>query len=220
MKSDELLQHILFTYFIQRLGMAALALIFPFVLWLGGNFQELPLQNSMSAYYHAGEPAGLMRDWFVAFLCVIGVFLYLYKGFSNKENIALNIAGACAVGVAMIPMTWDCDPCPDFTLHGFCAVTLFLCLAYVCIWRAKDTLHLMKNQKLAEYFKWIYKLLGIAMIVLPLTSFLLSYGAGNQENVFFVEASGVWVFSVYWWMKSYELNHHFESRVITEQLEI
>ena len=193
MKSDGLLRHILVTYFIQRLGMAALALIFPLVLLLGGGLQELPKQNSMSAYYFAGD--GLMRDWFVAFLCVIGVFLYLYKGFSNKENVALNIAGACAVGVAMIPMAWGCDPCPGFTLHGFCAVTLFLCLAYVCIWRAKDTLHLMKKRKLADQ-------------------------AGNKEDVFFVEASGVWVFSVYWWMKSYELNHHFENRIHIEQLEI
>lgn len=220
MKSDELQRHILITYFIQRLGMAALAFILPFFLWFVGLSYDIELQDSMSAYYHAVADGKSLRDWFVAFLCVIGVFLYLYKGFSKGENVALNIAGACAVGVAMIPMAWGCDPCPDFTLHGICAVALFFCLAYVCLRHAKDTLHLMDNQTLAEYFKWTYKLLGMLMVVLPLLSFYLSYQAGNGEDVFFVEASGVWVFSIYWWMKSYELNHHFEQRIISQQLEI
>ena len=64
-----------------------------------------------------------MRDWFVGLLFVEGIFLYLYKGFGRAGNLALNIAGVLAIGVALIPEaaghSW-------ITAHGFCAIGLFL----------------------------------------------------------------------------------------------
>ena len=61
---EELQRHILTTYINIRVGIAAIGIAFPFLLWLGGYFYaRLPLQGSMSAYYHAvGNEDRSMRD--------------------------------------------------------------------------------------------------------------------------------------------------------------
>jgi hypothetical protein len=77
-----------------------------------------------------------MRDWFVGALFAIAACLYLYKGFTPKENRLLNLAAVFAVGVAIFPMNWPPknwpppgwpnEPiCNTFTagyVHGTCAV--------------------------------------------------------------------------------------------------
>jgi hypothetical protein len=88
------------TYQFMRIGMGALALAFPIVLWLGGKWLiGVPTQTSLSAYYHSD-----LRDVFVGVLFAIGFCLFLYKGFSKSEDWALNLAGALAVGIALFPM--------------------------------------------------------------------------------------------------------------------
>ena len=98
--------HIVATYFYLRVGMAVLALVFPLLLWLYGDFfLSIPIQGSMSAYYHTE-----MRDAFVGILCAIGAFLFLYKGFTKLEDWLLNAAGLFAVLVAFFPMNPDPNP--------------------------------------------------------------------------------------------------------------
>jgi hypothetical protein len=166
MKSDGLENHIFGTYLTLRIGVAIIAILFPFILWIGGLFYvEIPLQNSMSAYYHASIDHKSMRDWFVGILFAIGAFLYLYKGFSNKENIALNCAGTFALGIALFPMEWDCgDTCKRLSLHGTCATLFFLCIAFVCLRCASDTLDLIPNEQDKRKFELLYQLIGLAMI--------------------------------------------------------
>jgi hypothetical protein len=103
MTSDKLQQNILSTYFTLRMGIVVLSFVLPLLLYFGGRWWggvEM-LGESMSAYY--GEHGGAMRDWFVGILWTIGSFLYLYKGFSNLENVLLNFAGGFAVAITMIP---------------------------------------------------------------------------------------------------------------------
>jgi len=52
----------------------------------------------MSAYYHTA-----MREVFVGILFAVGAYLYLYKGFSAVENIALNLAGTFAICIPLFP---------------------------------------------------------------------------------------------------------------------
>ena len=90
------------TYFDLRWGMVGMAVAFPVLLWFGGRLvHELPLQDSMSAYY-----ATDMRDWFVGILFAVAACLYLYQGLSDKENYLLNAAGVFAVGIAVNPFNW------------------------------------------------------------------------------------------------------------------
>lgn len=202
---DELRKHITSTYFTLRVGIAVIALALPLLLWLGGLlWLGLPLKDSMSAYYHSG-----MRDAFVGVLYATGAFLYLYKGFSDRENYALNVAGVLAVCIAMFPTGLPGAETRGLTLHGASAVLFFVAIAYVCIFRASDTLPLMRDRDRAARYSRSYRWLGIAMVASPATAYLLtlfaSDGSGTQSYVFFVELVGVWTFAAYWWLKSLEM---------------
>lgn len=209
MKSTNLRRHIAATYFSLRIGLAVLAIILPFVLWVGGRlFFDLPLQGSMSAYYHAGD--GAMRDVFVGVLITVGAFLYLYKGFTSLENIALNLAGILLVGVALLPMEWNCgDTCSKFSLHGTFAILFFLSIAYVCIFRASDTLGLIADRAKIKRYKSVYRWLGLGMVASPAIALILTWFLQPDSEikswVFFVEAVGVIVFGSYWITKSREI---------------
>ena len=89
----ELQAHMVGTYHNLRVGIGVIGLALPVLLWLGGKFLDgMPLRGSMSAYYYSPT----MRNVFVGILFAIGVGLYLYKGFSTKENWALNAAASGA----------------------------------------------------------------------------------------------------------------------------
>jgi hypothetical protein len=229
----DLTDNITKTYRATRKGLGLIGLAFPVLLYLGGVVRaRLHLQESMSAYYHASalsqayeilhpgtyvHPSeGVMRDWFVGLLFVIGIIFFLYKGFTPMEDWALNAAGIMALGVALFPMAWGTEFKGDeieisgiqFSVHGFCAVALFLCIAYVCIFRAPDTLSLVQPDQLRARYRLTYKCLGAAMIVFPLAAFVLSSVLHlRNSSTFFVEMAGVWVFATYWLVKSHEILH-------------
>ena len=74
----------------------------------------IDLENSMSHYYvsfpsdNSSKRAFPMRAWFVGLLLSVGVFLYLYKGLSGNESVALNLGGLVVLGVSLFPMNRDC----------------------------------------------------------------------------------------------------------------
>lgn len=213
MDRNLLQKHIFATYVTLRYGMAALALAFPILLYALGKFKGIDLENSMSHYYFSIAPDDAtkkifpMRPWFVGFLFAIGSAAYLYKGFSVKENNALNVAGVCAIGVAVFPMDPNCAANCMFSLHGTFAVLLFLCIAYVSIACAEDTLRFVQDETKRKHFRRVYKTLGVLMIVSPVTAFLLSaFFQDYKKYIFFIEAAGVCAFALYWWKKSDEMS--------------
>jgi len=222
MGPEELQEHILATYLTLRIGIAVIGAAFPFILAAGGYFySHLCLQNSMSAYYHASVMGGRsMRDWFVGLLFAVGVFLYLYKGYSKIENYLLNAAGLLAVGVAVFPMPWNnsCDlrvcsaavavsGCPSamFTIHGFCAITFFLSIALVCFICADDTLPLINDEKTRKRLHRTYRVIGLVMIGSMAAAWALNTIIRNGQRTFYVEAVGIISFAAYWFTKSLEL---------------
>ena len=88
-----------------RAVLGVIGISFPLVLWFGGCvIADLSLQESMSAYYHTR-----MHDVFVAFLCIIAMGLFAYRGYRKPgskiggESWLATAAAACAVGVAIFP---------------------------------------------------------------------------------------------------------------------
>lgn len=201
-------RHMAGTYFALRVGMGVLAAALPPLLWIGGRLRDgEPLRCSMSAYYWSPT----MRDPFVGALVAIGAFLYLYKGFSRQENWALNLAGVLAVGIAMVPTGPRCrDGGFSLSAHGTFAVFFFLAIAYVCVFRASDTLSLIRDTRRADRFRGVYRTLGILMIVSPALAALFNVAlqSGSRESslVFFVEAFAVFTFAAYWLVKSREMS--------------
>lgn len=214
MEFKDLQHHIKATYFMLRWGLAALAFGLPLVLWIGGKLcGGLSLQQSMSAYYHGGN--GVMRDEFVGIMFAVSFFLILYKGFTPFENYAFNLAGFFLVGVALVPMEWGCGTaCSSISAHGAFSLIFFLCIAYVCIYRASDTLDLMEelDAAAAARYRSIYKWIGRAMFCAPFIAAIVSgilnldrSEAESRSLLFFVEATCIYVFGAYWVVKSLEI---------------
>ncbi len=221
--------HILDTYFFLRLGVGLLALAFPILLWaLSKVLVGVSLQESMSAYYHAG-----MRNVFVGVLFAIAFFLLLYKGFSRREDWALNIAAILAVVIAVFPMNIDwsigcnltCEnsneilqclelsfkPFTAGKLHGACAILFFIAIGFVSICCSGESLYLVEDKQHRNYYRHTYRILGWAMVILPLVAWGLftfaHLGEPGSKNysIFFVELAGIWAFAAYWLLKTYEL---------------
>jgi amino acid transporter len=218
----DLSEHMLATYQTLRVVLVIIALAFPWVLWIGGRFvfDHIPLQASMSDYYHASTESikdrnerkstgaapdplnsgrGVMRNWFAGVLFAIGGLLAVYKGFRPAEDLALNLAALFAVLTALVPNTWEGDGPP---WHGIFAVTFFVCIAYVCIFTASATLSLV-NEDRRKRLRRVYKTLGWAMVVFPVGAAILTYATGRF--IFVAEAGGVYAFAFYWLVKTLEI---------------
>ena len=219
----DLQKHIVKTYNRLRVGIGLLAVALPLVLVIGGwAGYGLPLQDSISAYYHAFVPTsqppaifdvagnGVMRNWFVGMLWGIGVFLLLYKGFGRRENTALNMAGVLLIVVAMFPMDWTCGTtCPKVSVHGVAAILFFLAIGYVCIFRSGDTLKLLEDPKASAAYKRLYRVIGFVMWVFPLVVTVLQFfqiRPFGSYTVFVIEVAGIWTFAAYWLLKSREIS--------------
>jgi hypothetical protein len=203
MKTNDLSTHIAATYRTLRLALVIIGFALPPLLALGYSIatNDWQLQESLSQYYWAG--GGVVRSWFVGLLFAVGALLFVYHGFTAPEDYALNFAGVFALGVAIFPMPLEKRA---LTFHGFCAISFFVSIAYVCIFQASATLSLIKDKKRRERYRSTYKTLGIAMATSPVAAFALSVIPWLRgSRVFFVEAAGVYVFALYWLVKSREI---------------
>jgi len=173
------------------------------------------LSPSISAYYHTP-----MRDLFVGVLVAIGACLYLYKGFSERENKALNCAGIFAVAVAFLPTcipelsTMTADTCNQGLtcvvkwLHRVSAFLFFVPVAYVCTYRGKDTVKLIDDAQVKRKYLRLYRFIGPLMIVLPVIAAIFFAITDSDSIIFFVETAAIWAFALFWLTKVMELKHH------------
>lgn len=202
------------TYTIIRNGIGVLALGFPFVLMAGGGLDQI--QTSLSAYYHfspsqpAQYGAGKMRDVFVGMLCTIGAFLLFYRGYSVREDIALNVAGIAAILIALFPMDWPAQGAPTMVakVHSTCAVLFFVMIGYVCVFRAKDTLCILHDPQSCRTFRRIYLAIGVLMLATPAAIMFVDHIRPNAHNGFttlMLEVAGDLVFASFWLIKGLEI---------------
>ena len=204
------------SYVILRNGIGVLGFALPIVMIVGGGLDHI--QASLSAYYHfsAGRPgqygAGTMRDLFVGLLCAIGAFLFFYRGHSLHEDVALNLAGISAVLVALFPMDWPPGEGRAMTstskLHSGAATLFFVMIAYVCVFRARDTLCIVEDECRRRTFERVYLVFGLLMLATPAMVALLaatSTAGGTGNTTLIVETGGVFVFAAFWLVKSFEI---------------
>jgi len=217
------------TYFSLRIGVAALGMIFPFLLWVGGLTKHITLRPSMSAYYYATRaypdppdckevdaamatlPAGTMRNWFVGFLFAVGAMLFVNKGSTDRENYALNAAGIFAAGVALCPMAWDCDSTGKFSWHGAFAFSFFAAIAFVCAFCADDTLHYLPQAEQGK-FRNTYRALALFMVASPATAWAFNVFTQQTSKIYWTEVFGIESFALYWFVKSREIAKIIQER--------
>lgn len=224
--TGELQEHMLWTYYGLRVGLAAIGVALPLVVLLaGGILHHVWLEPSISQYYYTkGLSFFTTRDIFVGGLFAAGACLYLYKGFSDRENVALNWAGVFAVLVAVLPTAETASAGGVISvLHGTAAVLFFLCIAYVSLFCSQDTLWLLSPAKRADYARR-YFWTGMAMVASPLAaaglSVALEPASRFRTMVFWLEAFAVWTFAAYWIVKTAEMREtRAEKRALNAELE-
>lgn len=153
------------SYLRLRQIVGVLGLTLPFVLifgwmvlsiWVGKGYPGI--ESSISAYYHTG-----MRNFFVGYLCAIGVVLLSYRPYKNRDGSTSapcwycrlvdrlplkldddgwgNLAGVCALGVAFFPTRAESALVTLVSaLHLVFAVIFFLTIAYfsLCLFTKSD----------------------------------------------------------------------------------
>jgi hypothetical protein len=227
------------TYFALRVALGVLALGLPLALWSGGHLlQGLALQPSISAYYHSD-----VRDVFVGMLWAIGAGLVAYKGFSRREDLALNVGGVLACCIAVFPMNpadaLGCilPDCPggtcasiaapfsrtaqvliDAKLHFPSAISFYVVLGFVMIFCSHQTLHLVPVRERRWYLA-AYPALGTAFVTSMVAVFLILkvFTQNNpclDHRVLGVEVAGIVPFSIYWFVKTIECARHDTDRRI------
>jgi hypothetical protein len=227
LSNDALQTHIVRSYFVMRLGTAIVGAILPFVLLIGGLLNGICAQGSISAYYHAVGTSqgawyvGILRTWFVGTLFSVSIILGLYRGYSRTEDRLLDVAAILGLGIAIFPMSWPpkgitCGfagsvPYAGIGIgrieaHAICAVGFFICIALVCWFCADDTLPLVKSPRRRKFLKIAYRVIALAMPTSMLVAAGLNLLLGTNRAVFWVEATGIEAFAVYWFMKGIELN--------------
>jgi hypothetical protein len=226
--AEELRDHMLLTYVYLRWALVALGFLLPVLLVILGLIFRLPdqswFQGSMSAYYRTP-----MRDIFVGGLWAIGSCLLLYKGYTQEEDWALNVAGVSSILVALFPLDY---PEGGYDIggivlnpHGAAALLFFVCCAIVAYFQADKTLGVKftpKDESETEEARearekvwrknlgsW-YKVLGVVLFVGP-----IGIGVWVQvtnitlfENIWLLvaETLAFWVFALYWGVKGYEID--------------
>jgi hypothetical protein len=100
-------------------------------------------------------------------------------------------------------------------------VLFFLAIAYVCVFRAADTLSLVRDARTAARLRAVYRGLGALMVVSPAVAAVLAValqpGGRGRSVVFFVEALAVFTFAAYWLIKSQELRATDAERLALER---
>ena len=149
-----------------------LGLIFPAVCFLAGFiFANLPLQRSISIYYHSN-----VRDIFTGFLVCVSAFLITYKGYLPVDNIVTSLCGSSCLGVAVFPCKgqyiWPrltgiflMDPAVSNKLHLICAGTFFFLLAVNAffLFTKTDKKSAMTREKKKRNI--VYRICGLAIFI-------------------------------------------------------
>ncbi len=206
-------QQLFISYLTLRKAVGILGIFLPVVLAIGVYlFSNCSfIQDSISDYYYT-----IMGNLFVGTLCAVGLFLFSYKGYEQKDLIASRLACFFALCVAFFPTY---GPEPPFvcnvlhrnssslssTIHDVSAALFFLTLAYFSLFLfTKSSGHPTGNKRKRNT---IYKICGytiLASIVLLILYFKipgLQSRFKEYKPVFMLETISLWAFGFSWLTK-------------------
>lgn len=161
------------------------------------------------------RPAGTMRNYFVGLLFAVGTALFVYKGYTRRENRSLNFAGTMAVAIALVPMPWDCAK-HVLSLHGAFAILFFLAIAYDCAFCSEDTLGLIVDPVRRAKYRRLYRTLGTIMVLSPFTAYAFTILTDQKGSyIYWAEFFGIYAFAIYWTAKIFEISRiRFDRRAL------
>lgn len=214
MKIIENQTDLVISYLTLRRTIGILAISLPFILLIGsivcGNCDGL--QQSISAFYHTN-----MRNLFVGVLCAVALFLFSYRGYELRDNIAGDLAALFALGVAFFPTSSiahlpgcsvQCgEEVPIIgTLHFVFAALFFLTLSYfsLVLFVKTNKKELTKPKKNRNRVYRVCGYIMLASILLIAVSFpiMKKYPqVADYHPVFWLETIALIAFGTSWLTK-------------------
>ena len=175
------------------LGMALPIVVLIWGLQLPPDYAVLP---SISDYYSLRT-----RDVFVGVLLTIGWFMFTYRGYERKDDMAGNLACVFALAVALFPSTGSRV---EQIIHGVSATALFLVLAYFALFLFTKSGPVQTPAKRQR--NKVYRICGsviVASIVLIgiYGLFLRNTAVADLRPVFWLETIALWAFGFSWFVK-------------------
>ena len=195
------------SYLTLRRLIGLLGTFLPLVLFLNALiiFQK-GLQSSLSSYYHTG-----MGDVFVGALVVIGLFLFSYRGYERKDDIAGDLCCVFAIGLALFPTPPD-NPGSGYPIVGYLhfafATSLFLTLIYMALFlfTKSDPDQPITQKKRRR--NMVYRACGIAMALCILLIIILNVLPADLKSsidtikpLFWLETVMIVAFGISWLVK-------------------
>jgi hypothetical protein len=200
MASDNTPNDQVHSYLALRKAVGWIGILLPFVLILGMLliFKGDVVRRNISVYYYTG-----MRDVLVGALCSIALFLFFYRGYDRWDNLAANLAGIFALGIAFFPTVregpynWVAD------VHYVCTACFFTILAFFSLFLFTRKAANPTQKKLKR--NAIYIIAGSIMIICMLAiKVFLSFFEEKHPNssfVFWAETIALVAFGISWLTK-------------------
>jgi hypothetical protein len=192
-------QRLLISYLTLRRGIGILGVALPVLLVVGCRVFGpcTSVLESISDYYGT-----VMRDVFVGVLFGIGLFLFSYKGYERKDDVAGHVACLCAIGVALFPATSATSAIR--ILHFLFAAGLFVTLSYFSLFLFTKTGATVTPRKRIR--NRVYVVCGVIMLaciagVAVYYAFLRGTSIAALKPVFLLESLALWAFGLSWFVK-------------------
>ena len=204
---------IIISYLNLRRLIGIVAIILPFICFLGGLvFGEFGLERSISYYYYTN-----MRDVLVGMMVCLSVFFMTYKGYEKLDNVITHVIGISCLGVALFPCLFSENEnlytglflLPQQIsqyVHFLFASVFFLLLAVnsIFIFTLTQPGNKITDQKRLR--NAIYIICGIIIIILLLSMFILLLILGRKRFneypiAFILESLALFAFGFSWIVK-------------------
>ena len=214
------------SYYTLRKAIGWLGLLMPIIVrWGAKLLEKIPSHDSISAYYYTS-----MRDIFVGVLAATGVFLFCYRGPDKKDNFWTNVAGLCAVGIALFPTDpiyherissqYAISSVDCYSNHGplgfhiYVVAAFFLIISYLTIFRfRKPSQPYITKQKLTR--NKIYVICGIVMVAMLIA--IVALKAINKDlPIFWPETIAIVAFGIAWLVKGQTILKDKQKDIIAE----
>ena len=200
MEPDDIHLNQTYSYLALRRAVGWIGILLPFVLMLGAFlfFKEEIVRRNISLYYHSG-----MRDVFVGAICALALFMFFYKGYDKWDNLAGNLAGFFAVGIALFPTVKEGPYDWSAIVHFICAIFFFLILVGFSLFLFTRKGPKPTKRKLAR--NTIYIICGSVMItcLIAMMIFFCFFETAHPQSdfIFWAETVALVAFGVSWLTK-------------------
>lgn len=172
------------------------------------------IRGSLSEYYYTP-----VRDLMVGTLMTMAVFLWSYRGFSDRDDDLRadrrvgKVAGVAAAVIAFFPITPRNDdrctlvqciigPRASDLMHAGGATVFFVCLVAFCLVLLPRSV--VTNEGATGRVR-LYRACGaiivVALLVIVVWKFLpleIIFSLGRYRPIFWLEALAIWAFSIAW----------------------